>query len=284
MSYTIIGANKKRGRKEIKNTKSSFFLAQLHNHRPSNSDIIRQDARSRRSARQRDVHDASEVRGQRASGGGVEGGESGAAGCARVREAAELRARSRVARDLDIRASREARYSRSGAGHSECRERREDEVRASGTRRNKGGGEGEDGFGAEGGVERGRRDGEAGGGADEGLVAGLDGEDGGGGAEDGAVGDQRRRAQVGRHPDALEHRRRRHHPRRVREPEVVRARLHRLDPGLRDRALEKPDVRFLAAPDALEVGELCCAQAERGELVVGKLREALLVEGRFEPL
>lgn len=41
---------------------------------------------------------------------------------------------------------------------------------------------------------------------------------------------------------------------------------------------------FLAASDALEVGELSLVQAESGKLVVGKLGETLLVERGLEPL
>ena len=262
---------------------SNNSLRHLHHHGPSHNDIVRKLAGQRPGAGQVDVRDARQALGHLASGGLVKDGEEGATGEAARGEGAVGRAGGGVALQLDGRAGRDGGGARA-RGHGEGREGGEDEVGALGAALDEGRGEGEDLLGGEGRVEGlGHGDG-LGGGADEGLVAGLDGQDGAGGGEDGAVRDEGGGAEVGRHADVFKHGGGADHGGGVGEAEVVGARLDGLDAGLRDGALQEADVVFFCLADLEQAVDLLLLEAERLEVGRRELGEALLVEGRFEPL
>lgn len=147
-------------------------------------------------------------------------------------------------------------------------------------------GEGEDGAGAERGVEGGGDGFGARRGADEGLVAGFDGDDGRRRGEHVRRVDQGRGAEVGGDADSFEDARRGDHGLCVleRRVEVVRAGLDGLCAGTSDGRLERGYVRGFGLANVHQGLDLGFGEAEGGEVAHGELLEALGVEGRLEVL
>ena len=258
-------------------------LRHLHHHGPSHDELVGKLAIQRPGVRQVDVRHAGQVLGHHAAGGLVEGREDGAAGDAAGGEGAVRGAGRGVALELDSGTGSDGSGAGAG-GHGEGREGRQDQVRALGAARDEGRGEREDLLGRQGRV-KGLGNGDAlAGGADEGLVAGLDREDGTGGGQDRAVRNKGSGAEVGRHADVLEDGGGADHAGGGGEAKVVGARLHGLDTGLGDGALQEGDVLLLSLADLQEVVDLPLLEAESLEVGGGELGETLLVEGRFEPL
>lgn len=252
-------------------------LRDLHHHRSSNRNIIREHTRRWSRARKENKHITLQDLGNLAVASG-QWHENSSTGRATI-DKRTVRCALRGAGNSKLCVGDNGGCGGSGSHSGEGGDFKVRSVRASSDERRS---EGEDGAGAERGIEGVWHRSDLGKGADEGLMSRLDGEDAACSREDGGSGDERGGAEVSADADGFEDGGGGDHLGGGGEAEVVGAGGYGLDALGGDGGEEGGDVGLLRGADLLEGYEVFGCETEGGEVGVGELGEAGAVEFGFE--